>query len=43
MNHSIEILQQWLVAIHRLKIGLAVIKQMLEKNELHTFEWIPAK
>ena len=38
MNHSIEILQQWLVTIHRLKKELAVIKQMLEKNELHTFE-----
>ena len=31
MNHSIEILQQWLTAIHRLKIKPAVIKQMLEK------------
>ena len=27
---------------HRLRIELAIIKQMLEKNELHTFEWTPA-
>ena len=29
---------------HRLRIKLAIIKQMLEKkNELHMFKWIPAK
>ena len=28
---------------HRPKRELAIIKQMLEKNELHTFEWILAK
>ena len=26
----------------RVRIELAIIKQMLEKNELHTFKWIPA-
>ena len=50
MNHSIEIpiLQQWLPSTtmatqHRLSKELATIKQILEKNKLHTFEWIPAK
>ena len=28
---------------HRLRIELTIIKQMLEKNEVHTFEWIPSK
>ena len=28
---------------HRLRIELTIIKQMLEKNEGHTFEWIPSK
>ena len=32
-----------MISEHRLRIELAIITQMLEKNELHTFEWITAK